>query len=78
MIACPGGAPQVRTEDFSRSRFADRDVAEYLGHADVTTVSRYAHVAATELHAAVQTLGDGVYAMREAQHAPDQASAQAA
>jgi site-specific recombinase XerD len=33
-----------------------RLVAEYLGHADLSTVSRYAHVANDELHAAAQTL----------------------
>ena len=55
-----------------------RLVAEYLGHADVGTVSRYAHVAAPELHAAVQTLGDDLYAMLEGQDAPEQPSAQAA
>jgi integrase/recombinase XerD len=55
-----------------------RLVAEYLGHADVATVSRYAHVAATELHAAVQTLGDDLYAMLEGRHPPEQPSAQAA
>jgi len=38
-----------------------RLVAEYLGHADLSTVSRYAHVAPRELHAAVQALGDSVY-----------------
>jgi integrase len=35
-----------------------RLVAEYLGHADLSTVSRYAHVATEEMHAAVQTLAD--------------------
>jgi integrase/recombinase XerC len=35
-----------------------RLVAEYLGHADLSTVSRYAHVASEEMHAAVQTLAD--------------------
>jgi integrase len=33
-----------------------RLVAEYLGHADLTTVSRYAHVAGDELHEAAATL----------------------
>jgi integrase/recombinase XerC len=33
-----------------------RLVAEYLGHADLSTVSRYAHVASPELHAAARTL----------------------
>ena len=36
-----------------------RLVAEYLGHADLSTVSRYAHVASEELHAATQALADG-------------------
>lgn len=34
-----------------------RLVAEYLGHADLSTVSRYAHVSASELHEAAETLG---------------------
>jgi integrase len=38
-----------------------RLVAEHLGHADLSTVSRYAHVAPRELHTAVQALGDSVY-----------------
>lgn len=42
-----------------------RLVAEYLGHADLSTVSRYTHVAATEMHSAVQTLGDSLYAVVE-------------
>jgi integrase/recombinase XerC len=33
-----------------------RLVAEYLGHADLSTVSRYAHVASEELHAAAQAV----------------------
>ena len=33
-----------------------RLVAEYLGHADLSTVGRYAHVGDEELHAAVATL----------------------
>jgi site-specific recombinase XerD len=33
-----------------------RLVAEYLGHADLSTVARYAHVGDEELHAAVATL----------------------
>jgi len=33
-----------------------RLVAEYLGHADLSTVSRYAHVASAELHAAAEAL----------------------
>ena len=36
-----------------------RLVAEYLGHSDLSTVSRYAHVASEELHAATQALADG-------------------
>jgi site-specific recombinase XerD len=35
-----------------------RLVAEYLGHADLSTVSRYAHVASEEMHVAVQALAD--------------------
>jgi integrase/recombinase XerC len=35
-----------------------RLVAEYLGHADLSTVSRYTHIASEEMHAAVQTLAD--------------------
>jgi site-specific recombinase XerD len=35
-----------------------RLVAEYLGHADLSTVSRYAHVSADELHAAAEALTD--------------------
>jgi site-specific recombinase XerD len=35
-----------------------RLVAEYLGHADLSTVSRYAHVASREMHTAVQALAD--------------------
>lgn len=34
-----------------------RLVAEYLGHADLSTVSRYAHVAPAELHDAAAALG---------------------
>jgi len=37
-----------------------RLVAEYLGHADLSTVSRYAHVAADELHEAAAKLGERV------------------
>lgn len=33
-----------------------RLVAEYLGHADLSTVTRYAHVAPAELHAAAQAI----------------------
>jgi len=35
-----------------------RLVAEYLGHADLSTVARYAHVATEELHAAAEALAD--------------------
>jgi site-specific recombinase XerD len=35
-----------------------RLVAEYLGHADLSTVSRYAHVAPEELHQAAAKVGD--------------------
>jgi integrase/recombinase XerC len=35
-----------------------RLVAEYLGHADLSTVSRYAHVASEELHGAAQSIAD--------------------
>lgn len=35
-----------------------RLVAEYLGHAGLSTVSRYAHVAREEMHTAVQMLAD--------------------
>ena len=35
-----------------------RLVAEYLGHADLSTVSRYTHVASDELQAAAQTLAE--------------------
>src|SRR5207253_3662307 len=35
-----------------------RLVAEYLGHADLTTVSRYAHVAPDELHQAAARIGE--------------------
>lgn len=35
-----------------------RLVAEFLGHADLSTVSRYAHVASEELHAAAVVLAD--------------------
>lgn len=34
-----------------------RLVAEYLGHADLSTVSRYAHAAERELHKATAALG---------------------
>jgi hypothetical protein len=34
-------------------------VAEYLGHADLSTVARYAHVASEELRAAAQALAEG-------------------
>jgi integrase/recombinase XerC len=35
-----------------------RLVAEYLGHADLSTVARYAHVADEELHAAARVLAE--------------------
>jgi site-specific recombinase XerD len=35
-----------------------RLVAEYLGHADLSTVARYAHVAEEELHAAARALAE--------------------
>ena len=35
-----------------------RLVAEYLGHADLSTVARYAHVATEELHAAAERIAD--------------------
>lgn len=35
-----------------------RLVAEYLGQSDLSTVSRYAHVASEELHAAAEALGE--------------------
>jgi integrase/recombinase XerC len=35
-----------------------RLVAEYLGHSDLSTVSRYAHVVPEEMHTAVQALAD--------------------
>ncbi len=35
-----------------------RLVAEYLGHSDLSTVSRYAHVAARELHDAAHLLAN--------------------
>jgi integrase/recombinase XerC len=35
-----------------------RLVAAYLGHADLSTVSRYAHVAHNELHRAATALGE--------------------
>jgi site-specific recombinase XerD len=37
-----------------------RLVAEYLGHADLSTVSRYAHVASAELHDAAATIAANV------------------
>jgi hypothetical protein len=53
-----------------------RLVAEYLGHADLSTVARYAHVDREELFAAVGRL-EQIAAPREespAQVAPDQVS----
>jgi integrase/recombinase XerD len=49
-----------------------RLVAEYLGHADLSTVSRYAHVTSRELQSAVQTLADQA-AMRPPTSATDRA-----
>jgi integrase/recombinase XerD len=43
-----------------------RLVAEYLGHADLSTVSRYAHVATTELSEAAETLGAKASGRQEA------------
>jgi site-specific recombinase XerD len=43
-----------------------RLVAAYLGHADLSTVSRYAHVASDELHQAAAALGDRVAAAQKA------------
>ena len=43
-----------------------RLVAEYLGHADLSTVSRYAHVAPDELHEAAARLGERLTAGQEA------------
>jgi integrase/recombinase XerD len=37
-----------------------RLVAEYLGHADLSTVSVYAHVAKDEMHGAAQSLADSL------------------
>ena len=42
-----------------------RLVAEYLGHADLSTVSRYAHVASDELHEAAARLGEQVASRTE-------------
>ena len=36
-----------------------RLVAAYLGHADLSTVSRYAHVATDELHLAAEAIARG-------------------
>jgi len=35
-----------------------RLIAEYLGHADLSTVSRYTHVTSERMHLAVQALAD--------------------
>ena len=48
-----------------------RLVAEYLGHADLSTVSRYAHVASEEMHQAVQTLTDGLLTPPQAEPPED-------
>jgi integrase/recombinase XerD len=49
-----------------------RLVAEYLGHADLSTVTRYTHVADAQLHDATQILADAVSAPRPVAppHAP--------
>ena len=47
-----------------------RLVAEYLGHADLSTVSRYAHVADEELHTAAQALADGPAEAHDSTAAP--------
>lgn len=48
-----------------------RLVAEYLGHADLSTVIRYAHVAPEEMHRAVQSLTDGLLASPPAERQDD-------
>jgi integrase/recombinase XerC len=45
-----------------------RLVAEYLGHADLSTVSRYAHVAPKELHDAADVLAEAAGLPRGAAH----------
>ncbi len=55
-----------------------RLVAEYLGHADLSTVHRYAHVAATELDAAASAIAEQVGlngALRSSPHADSFAGA---
>jgi integrase/recombinase XerC len=47
-----------------------RLVAEYLGHADLSTVSHYAHVPDGELHDAAQLLADGVQTERSSPPLP--------
>ena len=49
-----------------------RLVAEYLGHADLSTVTRYTHVADAELHDATQILANAACAQRPVPppHAP--------
>jgi site-specific recombinase XerD len=47
-----------------------RLVAEYLGHADLSTVARYAHVASEELHAAAQSIANGPGEKRPSAPAP--------
>ena len=54
-----------------------RLVAEYLGHADLSTVSRYAHVATDELHEAAATLGESAGLGRRLRVAPDEADQRA-
>jgi integrase len=48
-----------------------RLVAEYLGHTDLSTVSRYAHVAPEEMHTAVQALADGLLTSPQAEQTDD-------
>jgi site-specific recombinase XerD len=50
-----------------------RLVAEYLGHADLSTVSRYTHVAERELHEATAALGR--LASTDATEVPEQRAA---
>jgi site-specific recombinase XerD len=48
-----------------------RLVAEYLGHADLSTVSRYAHVAEEELHLAARVLAEDTPPPRAARREPE-------
>lgn len=53
----PTQAAQAAAATWLRQATGDaRRVAEYLGHAELSTVSRYAHVAAPELHGASEAL----------------------